>query len=189
MMLWKTMRSVGLALIITLNLSPKAVADQDSPLLGPLFEVLLNAEPNSPDAFLAQEEIWRVWLNGPNAGANILMNQGIRQIQLGAYAQAIASFTALIQLEPHFAEAWNKRATAHFLAGHYADSLADIDQTIDLEPRHFGAQSGRGLVLDAMEESEAALDAFEKALRINPHMPQIQMRVEQLREELKGRQL
>lgn len=164
-------------------------ADQNDARLSHLFEILLNAPENSPEANAAQEEIWAVWGEAPTATGRILMKQGVEQMQHLEYDAAIVTFSALIEFVPEFAEAWNKRATLHYLQGNFADSLADINETLKLEPRHFGAQSGTGLIFDAMEEWEAALDAYEKALRLNPHMPQIATRVEQLREELKGREL
>ncbi|MEQ8832593.1 MAG: tetratricopeptide repeat protein [Alphaproteobacteria bacterium] len=169
--------------------SGPVLADQNDKRLGALFEVLLNAAPGSPEAMVAQQQIWSLWLQAPTATGRILMAQGVDQMQTQDLTGAIKTFTALIELEPDFAEAWNKRATVYFLMGLYPESLADIDETLNLEPRHFGAQSGQGLVFDAMKEPEAALQSFEKALSLNPHMPQIESRAEQLRAELRARQL
>lgn len=180
---------LALAALSLAPLSSTGVADQNDARLGPLFEILLNAPENSPDAHAAQETIWAIWLEAPTASGRILMKQGLQQMHQMDHTGAITTFSALIEFTPNFAEAWNKRATLHYLQGNFADSLADIDETLKLEPRHFGAQSGMGLVFDAMEEWEAAIDAYEKALRINPHMPQIATRLEQLREEMKGREL
>ena len=180
---------VGLGILAWNGAPNEARADQNDPRLGEFFEILLNAPLLSPQAQFAQAQIWTIWLNAPSASGRVLMEQGLTQMQNGAVTDAIETFDALISLEPGFAEAWNKRATVNFMAGNYADAIADIEETLSLEPRHFGAQSGKGLVLDAMGEKEAALEAFEKALRINPHMPQIALRVEQIETEIRGSQL
>jgi tetratricopeptide (TPR) repeat protein len=179
-----TVLAVGLAFAVG-----PAHADQNDPRLPDLFDMLHDAAPNSPEAHAAQREIWGAWIEAPTAGGRVLMRQGMDQMRVGDFGAAIETFTALIALEPDFAEAWNKRATVYFMVGLYPESLADIDSTLDLEPRHFGAQSGQGMVYDALEEPEAALEAFEKALDLNPHMTQVRVRIDQLRAEIEGTQL
>lgn len=182
-------RILGIALVaVTLTAAP-TLADQNDKRLGALFEVLLNAPKGSPEAMVAQQQIWALWLQAPTATGRILMAQGVEQMQRQELAAAAKTFTALIELEPDFAEAWNKRATVFFLLGLYPESLSDIDETLNLEPRHFGAQSGQGLVFEAMDEPHAALEAFEKALSLNPHMPQIRSRIEQLKAERRAREI
>ena len=76
------------------------------------------------------------------------------------------------QAQPDFAEGWNRRATMYYLSGDYLKSLADIDHVLELEPRHFGAISGLGVVNMALERIEAARDAFERVLSLYPlNMP------------------
>ena len=87
------------------------------------------------------------------------------------------------------AEGWNKRATLYYLMGRHEESLADIDRVIKLEPRHFGALSGAGLVNMALERPEAALKAFKRALDANPHMPSAEARVKALERFLRGRRI
>ncbi len=87
----------------------------------------------------------------------------------------------------HDAEGWNKRATVHYLMASHQESLGDIERTLALEPRHFGALSGRGLVNLALGREEAALQAFEAALQIYPHLPGAKSHIKALREKLKGK--
>lgn len=166
-----------------------AQADQTEERLNEWFDVLLNADIGSYDAVQAQQEIWALWTRAPTASTRVLMTTGLQQMQQGAFGDAIQTFTALIDIAPDYAEGWNKRATVYFYAGNLSDSLADIDKTLDLEPRHFGAQSGQGMVYDALQEPEAAIEAFEKALRLNPHMMGIRERIDMLRTRIEGKQL
>ena len=86
-------------------------------------------------------------------------------------SQSVETFTQLIAIAPELSEAWNKRATLYFMMGRYEESLADIDRVLDLEPRHFGALAGRGMIYRKQENYGAALEAFRRALAINPNMP------------------
>ncbi len=166
-----------------------AFGDQNDPRLAPLFEGLMEAPRDSRNAASIEQEIWAIWVQPATASGRVLMRQGTLQMQNFDLMGAIDTFTALIEIEPEFAEAWNKRATIHYLVGNLAESLTDIEQVMALEPRHFGAQAGRGLVLDAMDLDEAALEEYERALEMNPHMASIRDRLEALRDELQGRDL
>ena len=90
---------------------------------------------------------------------------------------------------PDFAEAWNKRATVRFLIGNDAGSRRDIARVMELEPRHFGALSGLGMINMRSGDLQAALQAFEAALRVNPHLDQAVDVTEQLRRRLRGQPL
>ena len=102
---------------------------------------------------------------------------------------AVERFTELIAAAPNFAEAWNKRATAYYLMERYEDSVRDIERTLALEPRHFGAISGMGLIFLQLGDEVGALDAFEKVLEIHPHARGARFHVERLRERLRGKQI
>jgi len=182
------MRGAILAVLALLVAVP-ASADQNDPRLNPLFDGLMAATPESRDAMVIEREIWSIWTLPGTASGRVLMNQGVSQMENFDLMGAIRTFTALIEIEPEFAEGWNKRATIHYMVGNLAESLTDIEVVMELEPRHFGAQAGRGLVLDAMGLEEAALEEYERALEMNPHMASIRQRMETLREELKGSEL
>jgi tetratricopeptide (TPR) repeat protein len=99
---------------------------------------------------------------------------------------AIVSFNRLIARSPDFAEAWNRRATLHYLMGNDAASIKDIEQTLALEPRHFGALSGLGLIMMRNQRPGVALRSFEAALELHPHLPAARAHLEPLRELLEG---
>jgi tetratricopeptide (TPR) repeat protein len=99
---------------------------------------------------------------------------------------AIATFTRVIELKPDFAEAWNKRATAYFLAGDYRRSLADCDEVIKRNPDHFGALSGYGQIYLQLDQPEKALEYFRRALEINPNLDGVQAMIERL-EQIEAR--
>ena len=112
--------------------------------------------------------IWRIWNESGESELDRLMREGEGSMQEGDFKTAEATFSSVIAARPDFAEAWNKRATMHYLAGDYLASLADIEQVLELEPRHFGALSGLGLVNAALSRDEAARDAFERVLSLYP---------------------
>jgi tetratricopeptide (TPR) repeat protein len=92
----------------------------------------------------------------------------------------------IVTLSPNFAEGWNRRATVHFLMNNYAKSMADIDRTLQLEPRHFGALSGMAQILKNTDRKQLALDAYLRVLEIYPMMRSAQTEVATLSEELSG---
>ncbi len=169
-------------------LSGPARADQNDPRLEQLFEQLQASQ--SPAAAQALERlIWDIWLDSEKNSINILMRQGVRAMQSGDYPTAYDRFSTIVELEPDFAEGWNKRATILYLIGDLDASIADVKRTLALEPRHFGALAGLGLINDALEDAEAALEAYEAALEVHPFLGNARLRVEQLEKELSGRRI
>jgi tetratricopeptide (TPR) repeat protein len=92
-------------------------------------------------------------------------------------------------LEPDWSEAWNQRATTRFLTGDTDGAMADIDRVIKLEPRHFGALAGMGMILQGAGLEKSALEIFKKALGIYPLEPDIQKLVEKLTLEIEGQDI
>ena len=135
----------------------------------------------------AEQALWLLWSRSGDEAVDRLMERGIGQMQAGQHAQAIATFSEVIRRRPAFAEGWNKRATVLYLAGQYRRSLADCDQVVKRNPRHFGALSGAGLNHLALEEWSQALAWFRRALEANPNMEAVQEEVRQLEERLRGR--
>ena len=178
------MARTAIVLLLLLGLVLPAAADQDDPRLDRLFEQLYHA-PDPLAAQAVEHAIWEIWLTSEDDVANALMGEGVAAMQRRDYPTALRSFDRLIEVAPDFAEGWNKRATVYYLIGAYEDSLDDIIRTLDLEPRHFGALSGRGLILQDLGHSEEALTAFESALDLHPQMPGARINAETLRKLLK----
>lgn len=107
----------------------------------------------------------------------------------GETAAAIEHFTALIDHAPEFAEGWNARATAYFVAGEFGPSVNDIARTLTLNPRHFGALSGLGMIFEQLEQPEKALEAYEAALAIHPRLQGVIEAIKRLEAETAGTDL
>jgi tetratricopeptide (TPR) repeat protein len=99
-------------------------------------------------------------------------------------AEAVETFTEVIKRKPDFAEGWNKRATAYFLAGEFEKSLADCDEVMKRNPAHFGALSGYGMIYLQLHKPEQALPYFERALAVNPNLTGIEQAVEAIKQFL-----
>jgi len=174
-----------IAFAVAVAVARPAHADQNDPGLVPLFQKLKTA----PDRETGREIeifIWHIWSKTRTAGGGVLLRQGEQYMNEGKHEAALESFDALVVIEPDFAEGWNKRATVHYLMGNLDASVADIQHTLTLEERHFGALSGLGLIYDALGQKEAALKAFRAALDIHPNMDSIRRRAEELVEETEG---
>ena len=184
MRLWPT-----LLLLAALCLGADAArADQNDPGLPALFDRLREAR----DPFEAQRiegAIWEIWMTSDNPEVNRLMAEGVTAMATVDYKAALASFDRIVAIAPAFAEGWNKRATVLYLMGDYAASLRDVDRTLALEPRHFGALSGLGLIQSELHHEEEALEAFERALAINPHMPGAQRQADELRRHIRDHEI
>ena len=179
---------LSLALTLTLASGP-VVADQSDPGLDRLFEELQRTG-DAAEADRLTNEIWQRWVaHDSDQRADELMRSGMGLMNRGLLAQAEQVFSTLIDARPDFAEAWNKRATIRFLRGDDVGSRQDIIRVIDLEPRHFGALSGLGMIHMRTGDLQAALQAFEAALRVNPHLDQAVDITARLRRELRGQTL
>ncbi len=165
---------------------PAGHADQNDSELDALFDTLHNADTTPSQARVITSEIWQQWLRTDNDEAQKLMRIGIEMMNEYALEEAVKVFSAIIEIEPDFAEAWNKRATVYYMMGKFDLSTADVAETVRLEPRHFGALSGQGLIYLKTNRREAAVEWFKRALRMNPFMENIRTSVEQLEQELKA---
>lgn len=126
------------------------------------------------------------WFDSGSASIDAMMQWSQEAIEAKKYGVALDFLDRVTVLQPDYAEGWNRRATVHFLMNNYRKSMADIDRTLRLEPRHFGALSGMGSILKQSGRKELALDAYERALSIYPMMRNAQKEVAELSEELAG---
>ena len=176
---------VGWAMALALLVLPaSSPADQTDPRLPDLFEVLRSA--TTPDRIgRAERFIWHIWLESGRDDVDRLMETGIEEMGSGRLRESIVTFGRIIDLAPEFAEGWNKRATARYLAGEFDASIDDVERTLALEPRHFGALSGLGLLHLAKGDEFGALRAFEATLEVHPRAPAARYHVQRLRAKLK----
>ncbi len=162
---------------------PAALGDQTDPRLDALFETLASTADPAEGAS-ASEQIWQIWFEHADDEIERKLRQGHLSMQRRNFEVALEAFNEVIEAAPEFAEGWNRRATLYWLMGDHASSGADVKRTLELEPRHFGAMSGLGLLYTELEQYEAAVRAFEDALVINPHMIGPRRNIEHLRKQL-----
>jgi tetratricopeptide (TPR) repeat protein len=133
-----------------------------------LFIELKNAK-HILDAKKTENKIWNIWSQHyNNEKLTKKMTLGTKHMSNGNYVAAYEIFTSIIEKDPEWAEGWNKRATVSFLMGDFKDSLKDINQTLIIEPKHFGALSGSGLVYINLNKYEEAIKSFKAAQKIYP---------------------
>lgn len=132
------------------------------------------------------DEIKGEWLESGSANVDLMMQWAQAAMDENKNQAALDWLDQVVTLKPDYAEGWNRRATVHFLMSNYAKSMTDIEKTLELEPRHFGALSGMGMILMTYEKKELALKAYRKALDIHPMMRDVQQTVGGLEDELAG---
>lgn len=144
-------------------------------------------EARSPGEAVAIEAQIRVlWLESGNETADELMAIGVMALDAGDPDVALAAFDRVVALAPDFAEGWNKRGTANFLLGDLVEAFKDVKRALALEPRHFGALSGLGVIFMIIERDQDALAAFEAALALNPFLEEVRPRIAELRQRMEG---
>jgi tetratricopeptide (TPR) repeat protein len=149
----------------------------------------LKAAPDEASAKHVEARIWALWLQTPSDTAALLMARAKIAMDAQQTDVAMKLLDAVIKLRPDYVEAWNRRATLYYLQNDYARSLADIEQVLAREPRHFGALAGLGMIMQDVGDDKRALDAFRKALTINPHLEKVPELVKTLSEKVEGRDI
>jgi tetratricopeptide (TPR) repeat protein len=149
----------------------------------------LKAAPDEASAKHVEARIWAIWLQTPSDTAALLMLRAKAAMDAQQTDVALKLLDAAIKLRPDYVEAWNRRATLYYLKNDYARSLADIQQVLVREPRHFGALAGLGMIMQDIGDDKRALDAFRKALAINPHLEKVPELVKTLSEKVEGRDI
>jgi tetratricopeptide (TPR) repeat protein len=135
----------------------------------PLVAAFLHADDPELVA-LAEATLWQVWSRSGDPAVDGLFAEGVRAMEAQDWLGAAAAFTRVVETAPAFAEGWNKRATARFLATHYATSIADCEEVLRLNPLHFGALSGQGLCHVALGQLRQAARCFRRALEVHPRL-------------------
>ena len=141
------------------------------------------------EAVEVDRRIWLLWLHSEDKAVNRLMAQGVIAMQRGALDRALDRFDEIVGRAPDFAEGWNKRATVLYMMGRHRESVADVQQVLNLEPRHYGALSGLGMILVAIGQEEDALEWLRRALELNPYLDGIRLLADELGERLKGKRI
>lgn len=126
---------------------------------------------------VAEQALWALWSRSGDAEIDALLATGTERMQAGALDDAIAIFSQVIERKPDFAEAWNKRATALFLAGEFRRSLSDCDEVMKRNPMHFGALAGYGQIYFQLEQYERAIQYWKRALAVNPNMTGVEISI------------
>ena len=149
----------------------------------------LKAAPDEASAKHVEARIWAIWMQTPSDTAALLMLRAKAAMEAQQTNVALKLLDSVIKLRPDYVEGWNRRATLYYLQNDYAHSLADIQQVLIREPRHFGALAGLGMIMQDIGDDKRALDAFRRALAINPHLEKVPELVKSLSEKVDGRDI
>ncbi|MCH6564430.1 MAG: tetratricopeptide repeat protein [Proteobacteria bacterium] len=183
------MKIIPLRLIIQLVLGmalffpAPSFSDQTDARLDELFTTLQSSE-NSGVLEETEVHIWAIWFESGRAEIDSLMEEAGVAVQSGQLAQAENLYSRVIKMAPGFSEGWNRRATVRYYQQDYSGSIKDIQQTLSLEPRHFGAIWGLGMILGRDRDFSGAITAFERLLEIKPNSRDAKPRIELLKQEL-----
>jgi len=149
----------------------------------------LKIAPDEASAKAIEDRIWAIWIVSGSDTCDLLMSRVKEATDGKDYDLAIKLLDAIIAIKPGYVEAWNRRATVFYLKQDYGHALADIREVLVREPRHFGALAGLGLILQDMGDDKHALEAYRRALAIDPHLQNLSDAVKTLTEKVEGRDI
>jgi tetratricopeptide (TPR) repeat protein len=149
----------------------------------------LKAAPDEASAKHVEARIWAIWLQTPSDTVALLMTRAKAAMDAQNSDVALKLLDAVVRLRPDYVEGWNRRATLYYLRNDYTRSLEDIEQVLAREPRHFGALAGLGMIMQDLGDDKRALDAFRRALAVNPHIDKVPELVKTLAEKVEGRDI
>jgi tetratricopeptide (TPR) repeat protein len=167
---------------------PRAQRGDRAQNLDRLFEALKLATDDESAKFI-ENRIWAIWMASASDTTNLLMGRVKTAVDGQDLDLAVKLLNAIIDIKPDFTEAWNRRATVYYAKKEFGRALADIRQVLAREPRHFGALSGLGIILQEMGDEKHALDAFRRALALHPHLERIPDLVKKLTDKIDGRDI
>lgn len=176
-------------LILALCLLPALAFGQTPAEKKAALDKMLDALRTAPTEQVAaslEDKIRRLWLESSTPAVTLLMSRGLREMNAGAAAEADAVFSDAIILDPGLAEAWHQRAIARFRSGDTAGAVRDLQETLKLEPRHFGAWRTMERIAEAREDWKAAHDAWRHLLDIDPRTPHGEERLKDLKRKAFG---
>ena len=149
----------------------------------------LKAAPDEASARHVEARIWAMWMQTPSDTAALLMSRAKTAMDAQKTDVALKLLDSVIKLRPDYTEAWNRRATLYYLKNDYVHSMQDIQPVLIREPRHFGALVGLGMIMQEVGDDKRALEAFRKALAVNPHLEKVPDMVKSLTEKVEGRDI
>ena len=176
----KVLIIIVLNLIFFLNVF---ASDSDEQLNNLFNELKINSSSLSLEI---EQKIWKIWSTHPNNNElTKMLEDGSKLVRENKLFESIDIFTKVINLDPKWAEAWNKRATVFYLVGEFQKSQNDINKVLELENRHFGALAGQGLVNIKLKNYEKAIKSYQRALEIYPNMKSAPIMIRQIEEIIK----
>lgn len=149
----------------------------------------LKVAPDEASAKMLEAHIWALWAATPSDTAALLMTRARLAMEAKDFDVALKLLDSVIKLRPDYIEAWNRRATLYYMQNDFPHAMEDIRQVLRREPRHFGALAGLGMILQETGDDKHALDAFRRALAINPHLAKVPDMVKSLSEKVEGRDI
>ena len=172
-----------LSIFLLLEIS-QVFAEERKDQLDKLFKKLKTN--NHILTFEIEQKIWKIWSTHPkDNNLTLMLSEGSDLVNKNQLSDAISVFTKVIELDPNWAEAWNKRATVFYMLGEFQKSQKDIDKVLELEKRHFGALAGQGLVNIKLKNYEKAIMSYKKAEQIYPSMTSPKIMIEKIKELIK----
>ena len=172
-----------LFLLILFSFNQLKAEDRKNQLNKLFNELKIN---NTDLVYGTEQKIWEIWSTHPtDQFLTKRLAEGSKLVRNKQLVNAVDIFTEVIEKDPTWAEAWNKRATVLYMLGDYQSSQNDIDEVLKLEDRHFGALAGQGLVNIKLENYEKAIKSYEKAQEIYPAMKSPKIMIEQIEQLIK----
>ena len=145
---------------------------------------------NATLSYEIEQKIWELWSTHPSdQNLTKMLAEGSNLVNKQKFDQAIVVFSKVIDLDPKWAEAWNKRATVLYMVGEFQKSQDDIDKVLELEERHFGALAGQGLVNIQLEYYDKAIMSYKKAQQIYPKMKSPKIMIKQIEELIRSQSI
>ncbi len=173
------------SILITLMVFSAVKADDQKIQLNQLFNELKKSK-NNILAKKIEQKIWKIWNTHPeDEKLTLMLSEGSDLVNNQKFYKAVNVFSKVIDLDPNWAEAWNKRATVMYMIGEFQKSQDDINKVLELEKRHFGALAGQGLVNIELKNYEKAIKSYKNAQKIYPLMKSPNIMIEQIESLIK----